>query len=123
MIHALDHGGHADDVRDADTPLERGNRVFGLDLVGRYDAGSLELANVISLSTGTTAVFTLTGAQISTGVNHSLKVTFEKRTLKSARLADDQGVLTVPTSIVPIYSTTLGVISVEVVTSTTGIAQ
>ena len=122
MIRAVKRGRHADDVRDADTPLERGNRVFGLDVVGRYDAGSVELAYVISLSTGT-AVFTLTGAQISTGVNHSLKVTFEKRTLKSARLADDQGVLTVPTSIVPIYSTTLGVISVEVVTSTTGIAQ
>jgi hypothetical protein len=87
VIHALDHGRHADDVRDADTPLERGNRVFGLEVVGRHDAGSVELANVISLSTGT-AVFTLTGAQISTGVFRSLKVTSEKCTLKSAQLAD-----------------------------------
>ena len=77
---------------------------------------------MISLSTGT-AVFTLTGAQISSGVNHSLKVTIEKCTLKSAQLADDQGIITVQTSITPMYDSTNGVISVEVVTSTTGIAQ
>lgn len=96
--------------------------MFGLDVVGRYDAGSVELAYVISLSTGT-AVFTLTGAQISTGVNNSLKVTFEKRTLKSSQLADDQGIITVATSIVPMYDSTNGVFTVEVVTGTSGIAQ
>ena len=122
MIRALDHGRHADDVRDADTPLERGNRLFGLDVVERYDAGAVELANVISLSTGT-AIFTLTGAQISIGVFHSLKVTIEKCTLKSAQLADDQGIITVATSVFPMYDATNGVISVDVVTSTTGIGQ
>jgi hypothetical protein len=119
VIRALDHGRHADDVRDADTPLERGNRLFGLDVVERYDAGAVELANVISLSTGT-AIFTLTGAQISIGVFHSLKVTIEKCTLKSAQLADDQGIITVATSVIPMYDATNGVISVEVVTSTAG---
>jgi hypothetical protein len=102
--------------------MERGNRAFGLNVVGRYDAGSAELTNLMALTTGA-ASFGLTGAQISTGVHHSLLVTFPKCALKSGVLADDQGVLIVATGIVPMYDTTDGVIKVEVVTSTSGIAQ
>lgn len=102
--------------------MERGNRAFGLNVVGRYDAGSTELSSLMALTTGT-ASFELTGALISAGIHHGLKVTFHKVALKSGVLADDQGILTVATQISPMYDSVDGVITVEVTTSVSGIGQ
>jgi len=100
--------------------MERGVRALGLTITSRFDAGSTELDKVLALTTGAIS-FELTGAQISAGVNHGLKVTFAKVGLRSGVLGDDNGIVTVQTSIAPMKDPVAGVLTAEVTTNVDGI--
>ncbi len=83
--------------------MERGTRSLGLRVVGRFDAGSLELEKLMNLTTGEAVV----------GIQHSAAEAFEakyhKVGFRSAQIGEDNGIVTVATDIAPLYDPTDGI--------------
>jgi len=96
--------------------MEFGNRALTMRFVARFENGSSELATLTAQSFGT-AVLTLTGANISGAYNHSLSVTLQKTTFRSAIVGNTDGIVTVAVDIVPLKDPSNGLITCVITTN------
>ena len=93
--------------------MEHGDRQCTFNVVARFANGSTELDNFLAQTEGT-AVLSLTGAEISTGVNHSLVLTLHRLVIRSAVVGDADGIVTVATEFLPMTHAVDGLVKIEV---------
>jgi hypothetical protein len=99
--------------------FEVGDRVPTFSFVVRYQHGSTELATLRALTTGTAVV----GLQSGTDVNNALTLTWEKTAFTVAELADENGIVTIGVTVIPMFDPTNSLFSAVVKCTTTGICQ
>lgn len=97
--------------------MEHGDRSASCSFVVRFAAGSDELTNFLAQTAGT-AVLTLTGDEISTGVNHKMTLTLAQVVIESAVVGNTDGIVTVAVNLQIQKHSSNGNVKIEVWTDT-----
>lgn len=96
--------------------MEHGDRECTSSFIARFQNGSTELTNLLAQTEGT-AIITITGDAISSGVVHKMTITLQRVVIRSAVIGDADGIVTVAVDLLPMTHSVNGLIKIEVWTT------
>lgn len=93
--------------------MEHGDRDFTTSFVARFANGSTELSNMLAQTEGT-AIISIEGDAISSGVDHKMVITEQRVRIRSAVIGDSDGIVTVAVDLLPMTHSSNGLLKIEV---------
>lgn len=102
--------------------MEHGDRTVAMEFQARFEVGSSELTKLQAQTEGTIVV-SIVGPLIAGASNHSLNLTMHRVTLSQAKIADDNGIVTIQCNAEAKYDAVNGLVTATVITNVDGIMQ
>jgi hypothetical protein len=102
--------------------METGDRACTMKFRCRLESGSDEYTKLRAQTEGT-AVFTITGAEIVTGVNHSLSVNHPRVRYSTVVVSDEAGLAVLDVTVTPLKHSSNGYVTVTVITDVDNIGS
>jgi hypothetical protein len=97
--------------------FEWGDRVFGMQMVVRVQAGSTEYSNLINLTTGTSTI------TFTRDTNNSFTMAVQQQGFQVAELGNTDGIVTLQITGEQLYNSTNGLVTITIVTPQAGVCQ